>query len=89
LSSICTLIDLELEKLFLESPKCKDKLQISLLDNLAHLSEEVDVYGQRYGCITVYTFNCAMTIAVFTHLFLPSFIIFLMSHYLNSKEIRK
>ncbi|XP_020394925.1 molybdenum cofactor sulfurase isoform X1 [Zea mays] len=48
LSSICTLIDLELEKLFLESPKCKDKLQISLLDNLAHLSEEVDVYGQRY-----------------------------------------
>lgn len=48
LSSICTLIDLELGKLFLESPKCKDKLQISLLDNLTHLSAEVDVYGQRY-----------------------------------------
>ncbi|XP_066370369.1 molybdenum cofactor sulfurase isoform X2 [Miscanthus floridulus] len=48
LSSICTLIDLELGKLFLESPKCKDKLQISLLENLTHLSAEVDVYGQRY-----------------------------------------
>lgn len=48
MSSICTLIDLELGKLFLESPKCKDKLQISLLENLTHLSAEVDVYGQRY-----------------------------------------
>ncbi|XP_062229533.1 molybdenum cofactor sulfurase [Phragmites australis] len=48
LSSICTLIDLELGKLFIESPKCKDKLQISLLENLTHLSAEVDVYGQRY-----------------------------------------
>ncbi|KAJ1260323.1 hypothetical protein BS78_10G223400 [Paspalum vaginatum] len=48
LSSIRTLIDLELGKLFLESPKCKDKLQISLLENLTHLSAEVDVYGQRY-----------------------------------------
>uniref|UniRef100_A0A804R8Y3 Molybdenum cofactor sulfurase n=1 Tax=Zea mays TaxID=4577 RepID=A0A804R8Y3_MAIZE len=48
LSSICTLIDLKLGKLFLESPKCKDKLQISLLKNLTHLSAEVDVYGQRY-----------------------------------------
>ncbi|XP_021306239.1 molybdenum cofactor sulfurase isoform X2 [Sorghum bicolor] len=48
LSSICTLIDLELGKLFLESPKCKDKLQICLLENLTLLSAEVDVYGQRY-----------------------------------------
>ncbi|KAL6603139.1 hypothetical protein ACP70R_043500 [Stipagrostis hirtigluma subsp. patula] len=48
LSSVRTLIDLELGKLFIESPKCKDKLQISLLENLTHLSAEVDVYGQRY-----------------------------------------
>nr|CAB3468709.1 unnamed protein product [Digitaria exilis] len=48
LSSICTLIDLELGKLFLESPKCKDKLQISVLENWNHLTAEVDVYGQRY-----------------------------------------
>ncbi|RLM54917.1 molybdenum cofactor sulfurase [Panicum miliaceum] len=48
LSSIRTLIDLELGKLFLESPKHKDKLQISVIENLTHLSAEVDVYGQRY-----------------------------------------
>ncbi|KAL5199302.1 hypothetical protein ABZP36_020505 [Zizania latifolia] len=48
LGSICTLIDLELGKLFIESPICKDKLQISLLENLTDLSAEVDVYGQRY-----------------------------------------
>ncbi|KAG2607867.1 molybdenum cofactor sulfurase-like isoform X2 [Panicum virgatum] len=48
LSSIRTLIDLELGKLFLESPKRKDKLQISVLENLTHISAEVDVYGQRY-----------------------------------------
>jgi len=48
LSSIRTLIDLELGKLFLESPKHKDKLQISVLENLTHLRAEVDVYGQRY-----------------------------------------
>ncbi|CAL5041460.1 unnamed protein product [Urochloa decumbens] len=48
LSSISTLIDLELGKLFLESPKCKDKLQISILENLTHLSADVEVYGQRY-----------------------------------------
>nr|CAB3471132.1 unnamed protein product [Digitaria exilis] len=48
LSSIRTLIDLEHGKLFLESPKCKDKLQISVLENWNHLTAEVDVYGQRY-----------------------------------------
>ncbi|CAN6173194.1 unnamed protein product [Urochloa humidicola] len=48
LSSIRTLIDLELGKLFLESPKRKDKLEISILENLTHLSAEVEVYGQRY-----------------------------------------
>uniref|UniRef100_A0A0D9WT42 Molybdenum cofactor sulfurase n=1 Tax=Leersia perrieri TaxID=77586 RepID=A0A0D9WT42_9ORYZ len=48
LGSIHTLIDLELGKLFIESPTCKDKLQISLLDCLADVSEEVDVFGQRY-----------------------------------------
>uniref|UniRef100_A0A0A9DHA7 Molybdenum cofactor sulfurase n=1 Tax=Arundo donax TaxID=35708 RepID=A0A0A9DHA7_ARUDO len=48
LSSIRTMIDLELGKLFIESPKCKDKLQIYLLENSTHLSAEVDVYGQRY-----------------------------------------
>ncbi|TVU08500.1 hypothetical protein EJB05_41905 [Eragrostis curvula] len=47
LSSIHTLIDLELGKLFIESPKCKDKLQISL-EHLTHLTAELDVYGQRY-----------------------------------------
>jgi hypothetical protein len=51
LSSIRTLIDLELGKLFVESPKCKDKLQISLLEHLTHLSAELDIYGQRYGCL--------------------------------------
>lgn len=49
LGSIRTLINLELGKLFIESPKRKDKLQISLLENLTHLTAEVDVYGQRYG----------------------------------------
>ncbi|GJM97709.1 hypothetical protein PR202_ga14655 [Eleusine coracana subsp. coracana] len=49
LSSIHTLIDLELGKLLIESPKCKHKLQISLLEHLTHLSAELDVYGQRYG----------------------------------------
>ncbi|KAL6873775.1 hypothetical protein ACP4OV_013857 [Aristida adscensionis] len=48
LSSVRTLIDLKLGKLFVESPKCKDKLQISLLENLNNRSAEVDVYGQRY-----------------------------------------
>ncbi|XP_048546129.1 molybdenum cofactor sulfurase [Triticum urartu] len=48
LASIRTLINLELGKLFVESPKRKDKLQISLLENLIHLTAEVDVYGQRY-----------------------------------------
>ncbi|KAK3131055.1 hypothetical protein QOZ80_6BG0501430 [Eleusine coracana subsp. coracana] len=48
LSSIHTLIDLELGKLLIESPKCKHKLQISLLEHLTHLSAELDVYGQRY-----------------------------------------
>lgn len=48
LGSIRTLIDLELGKLFIESPKRKDKLQISLLENLTPLSAELDVYGQRY-----------------------------------------
>ena len=47
LGSIRTLINLELGKLFVESPKRKDKLQISLLENLTHLTAEVDVYGQR------------------------------------------
>jgi len=56
LSSIRTLIDLELGKLFLESPKRKDKLQISVLENLTHLRAEVDVYGQRYDCGIVYMF---------------------------------
>jgi molybdenum cofactor sulfurtransferase len=51
LSSIHTLIDLELGKLFIESPKCKDKLHISLLEYLTHLSAELDIYGQRYGCL--------------------------------------
>lgn len=48
LGSIRTLINLELGKLFVESPKRKDKLQISLLENMTHLTAEVDVYGQRY-----------------------------------------
>ncbi|XP_047084225.1 molybdenum cofactor sulfurase-like [Lolium rigidum] len=48
LGSIRTLINLELGKLFIESPKRKDKLEISLLENLTHLTAEVDVYGQRY-----------------------------------------
>lgn len=48
LGSIRTLINLELGKLFIESPKRKDKLQISLLENLTHLTAEVDVYGQRH-----------------------------------------
>ncbi|XP_044962488.1 molybdenum cofactor sulfurase isoform X1 [Hordeum vulgare subsp. vulgare] len=48
LGSIRTLINLELGKLFVESPKRKDKLQISLLENLTHLTAEMDVYGQRY-----------------------------------------
>jgi molybdenum cofactor sulfurtransferase len=45
------LINLELGKLFIECPKRKDKLQISLLENLTHLTAEVDVYGERYGYI--------------------------------------
>uniref|UniRef100_A0A0E0Q1F9 Molybdenum cofactor sulfurase n=1 Tax=Oryza rufipogon TaxID=4529 RepID=A0A0E0Q1F9_ORYRU len=48
LGSIRTLIDLELGKLFIESPTRRDKLQLSLLESLADLSEEVDVFGQRY-----------------------------------------
>ncbi|XP_006656363.1 molybdenum cofactor sulfurase [Oryza brachyantha] len=47
LGSIHTLVDLELGKLFIESPMRGDKLQISL-ESLADLSEEVDVFGQRY-----------------------------------------
>jgi hypothetical protein len=78
MSSICTLIDLELGKLFLESPKCKDKLQISLLENLTHLSAEVDVFGQRYGCIIVYMFtfcydNSPFHIHLFCHLLFLSY----------------
>lgn len=80
MSSICTLIDLELGKLFLESPKCKDKLQISLLENLTHLSAEVDVYGQRYGCIIVYMFTCAMTIALFTFICSAIFFFYPIPH---------
>lgn len=51
LGSIRTLIDLELGKLFIESPTRRDKLQLSLLESLADLSEEVDVFGQRYDWI--------------------------------------
>ncbi|GJN39087.1 hypothetical protein PR202_gb28183 [Eleusine coracana subsp. coracana] len=65
LSSIHTLIDLELGKLLIESPKCKDKLQISLLEPLTHLSAELDVYGQRYGHVIVYLFRCAMSAFTF------------------------
>uniref|UniRef100_A0A0E0E571 Molybdenum cofactor sulfurase n=1 Tax=Oryza meridionalis TaxID=40149 RepID=A0A0E0E571_9ORYZ len=48
LGSVRTLIDLELGKLFIESSTRRDKLQLSLLESLADLSEEVDVFGQRY-----------------------------------------
>jgi hypothetical protein len=76
LSSIRTWIDLELGKLFLESPRRKDKLQISVIENLTHLSAEADVYGQRYGCAIVYMFtlykydNICFQIHLFCHLLL-------------------
>jgi len=71
LSSIRTLIDLELGKLFLESPKRKDKLQISVLENLTHISAEVDVYGQRYdyGIVYMFTLYEYDNICFHTHLF--------------------
>lgn len=43
-----TFIDLEQEKLFLESPRCKERLQISLGKNSFCEMEEMNVYGQRY-----------------------------------------
>lgn len=77
LSSIRTLIDLELGKLFLESPKCKDKLQISVLENWTHLSAEVDVYGQRYGhrvvCISSKYDEISFHIHLFCYLLLLSY----------------
>ncbi|XP_020269187.1 molybdenum cofactor sulfurase isoform X2 [Asparagus officinalis] len=46
---IRTFIDLQKEKFYLESPRSKTKLQISLQKNsLCRLKEEMDVYGQRY-----------------------------------------
>ncbi|XP_072962206.1 molybdenum cofactor sulfurase isoform X2 [Typha angustifolia] len=48
MSSIRTFIDLQCGKLYLESPICKEKLQISLLKNSSCINEDMDVYGQRY-----------------------------------------
>lgn len=49
LCHIHTFIDLGQGKLYLESPRCKAKLQISLQQNSScGLKEEMDVYGQRY-----------------------------------------
>ncbi|XP_078166867.1 molybdenum cofactor sulfurase (LOS5) (ABA3) isoform X1 [Carex rostrata] len=48
MSSICTLVDLKQEKLYVESPKCKEKLEISLLLRSSCVTEEIDVYGYRY-----------------------------------------
>uniref|UniRef100_A0A1D1ZL06 Molybdenum cofactor sulfurase n=1 Tax=Anthurium amnicola TaxID=1678845 RepID=A0A1D1ZL06_9ARAE len=49
MSKIYTLIDLKQKKLILESPNCRDKLQLSIERNFIHDPvEELDVYGQRY-----------------------------------------
>ncbi|KAJ4810324.1 Molybdenum cofactor sulfurase [Rhynchospora pubera] len=48
MNSICTLVDLKLDKLYVESPKCKEKLEISLLLGTSNIVEEIDVYGYRY-----------------------------------------
>ncbi|KAM0950783.1 putative molybdenum cofactor sulfurtransferase [Dioscorea sansibarensis] len=46
---IKTLVDLGQRKLHVESPRCNEKLQISLNENVEYgLNEEMDVYGQRY-----------------------------------------
>ncbi|XP_075093076.1 molybdenum cofactor sulfurase isoform X1 [Nicotiana tabacum] len=46
---ITTLIDLNLGKLFLESPRCKEKLQIELKSNsLATGRDEMDIQNHRY-----------------------------------------
>lgn len=55
MSSICTLVDLGSEKLYVESPKCKGKLEISLLLSSSCVAEEIDVYGYRY--FHIYTYN--------------------------------
>ncbi|KAJ3679297.1 hypothetical protein LUZ60_017308 [Juncus effusus] len=49
MSSIHTQIDLQKGILHLKSPKLKEKLEISLLNNnSSYLNEEMDVYGYRY-----------------------------------------
>ncbi|KAJ0975831.1 hypothetical protein J5N97_017796 [Dioscorea zingiberensis] len=45
-----TFIDLEQRKLYVESPCCNEKLQISLNKNVEYgFNEEMDIYGQRYA----------------------------------------
>ncbi|XP_073116613.1 molybdenum cofactor sulfurase isoform X5 [Elaeis guineensis] len=49
---IRTFVDLEQGKLFLESQRCKEKMQISLAKNSSCEMEEMNVYGQRYEVMT-------------------------------------
>ncbi|XP_026666305.2 molybdenum cofactor sulfurase isoform X3 [Phoenix dactylifera] len=50
--NIRTFVDLEQGKLFLESPRCKEKLQVSLAKNSFWEMEEMNAYGQRYEVMT-------------------------------------
>jgi molybdenum cofactor sulfurtransferase len=54
MSSILTLVNLGLEKLYIESPKCKEKLEVSLLHSSSCAVEEIDVYGYRYFHMYIY-----------------------------------
>lgn len=46
---ISTFIDLSQGMLFVESPRCKERLQIRLeLDVYVDVKEEIELYGQRY-----------------------------------------
>lgn len=54
---ITTLIDLDLGTLFVESPRCKDKLQIDLKsDFLVDGKDEVKINTQRFEVYDITTF---------------------------------
>uniref|UniRef100_A0A0E0LEI6 Molybdenum cofactor sulfurase n=1 Tax=Oryza punctata TaxID=4537 RepID=A0A0E0LEI6_ORYPU len=75
LGSIRTLIDLELGKLFIESPTRRDKLQVSLLESLADLREEIDVFGQRYEVQSYGKGDCKQKLPVDAMRFRPNLVI--------------
>lgn len=67
--NIKTLIDLELGILFVESPRCKEKLQIKLKPNMTvGMRDEIDIHAQRFVLFAflcdLYAFSMAIATSI-------------------------